>query len=167
MSYFFTPASLCWGKNTRLYLAAGASDGDRREMSVPFEVQWQTVMDTLGVRCLFELCVIKWMKILQYKQISMHLYLRCKEQANKYEYDVEFSGVGMGPPGSEPLGYCSQAAIFVSKAPKSPSPWPPSASSSSSSCEGDFKYTLVSVWVNFSQLKFEKKLLFLKGKVRY
>ncbi|XP_064616827.1 small RNA 2'-O-methyltransferase-like [Liolophura sinensis] len=67
----------------------------------------------------------------------------CRAQADKYEYDVEFSGVGMGPPGSEPLGYCSQAAIFVSKSPTSSSPLLPSLSSSPP-CDGDFKYTLIS-----------------------
>ena len=40
---------------------------------------------------------------------------RCSKFAQKYNYSVEFSGVGKPPPGREDLGYCSQIATFTSQ----------------------------------------------------
>ncbi|XP_041370773.1 small RNA 2'-O-methyltransferase-like [Gigantopelta aegis] len=37
----------------------------------------------------------------------------CQSVCEKFDYQVEITGVGEGPPGSENLGFCSQAAIFT------------------------------------------------------
>lgn len=44
---------------------------------------------------------------------------RCLEVAGKYDYSVEFSGVGDPPCGHEHLGYCSQMATFTAQRPHS------------------------------------------------
>ena len=40
---------------------------------------------------------------------------RCNHQAEKYGYDVTFSGVGDPPPEREDVGHCSQTAVFKRK----------------------------------------------------
>lgn len=45
----------------------------------------------------------------------MTAYFRCSNICRHYKYSVHFDGIGKGPNGSENLGACSQAAIFVNQ----------------------------------------------------
>ncbi|XP_073212939.1 small RNA 2'-O-methyltransferase isoform X2 [Lepidochelys kempii] len=41
------------------------------------------------------------------------------DAATRYDYTVEFTGLGTPPPGSEDVGFCTQIGVFVRKYPKS------------------------------------------------
>lgn len=45
-------------------------------------------------------------------------FCRGQDICNRYDYTVEFSGIGDPPTESQHVGYCSQAAIFTSSSPR-------------------------------------------------
>ena len=47
---------------------------------------------------------------------SIYIY-RCTDIASRYDYTVEYSGIGQAPADSTHLGCCSQAAVFTRKSP--------------------------------------------------
>lgn len=45
-------------------------------------------------------------------------FCRGQDICDRYDYSVEFSGIGDPPTESQHVGYCSQAAIFISPSPR-------------------------------------------------
>ena len=60
----------------------------------------------------YKTCIV-WNNEPQY----FYFYCRCGDIANRYDYTVEYSGIGEAPSDSKHLGCCSQAAVFTRKSP--------------------------------------------------
>lgn len=52
------------------------------------------------------------------------IYLRAQDTAQRYDYSVEFTGVGNPPAGMEDVGFCTQIGVFVRKYPQTREPVP-------------------------------------------
>lgn len=59
----------------------------------------------------------------EYVVWSKHVFfLRALDAAKRYDYSVEFTGVGNPPTGVEDVGFCTQIAVFVKKYPQTSEP---------------------------------------------
>ena len=63
-------------------------------------------VSALGFNCILFLSADLWV-------FYIIISYRCRSICEKFDYQVEITGIGEGPPGSEKLGFCSQAAVFT------------------------------------------------------